>query len=378
MKVSHRIIPVLFFLAIIITLVLFFTRPSTQPSVSSEKARTIEYLSVTTGNHSASIPVFAQVTTPHHAHIKSAITADVAQLHRLVGQSATNGALLIQLDDREAKLVIEQRLADVQDLRAQIDQENLQHENELYVIGNNDNERSRHNRAQIIKGHKIRLASLLAKHQRASALLKYARLDLSRSQIHAPFHGRITALHVSTGDRVRTGDSLIDIYDEQSIEFSGPIPARYVSVLQKTLDNGGRPEANTSIDGELIHAYLDRLSGQVSERTGAIEATFTIDPLSSNIPLGQQFELSLKLPSTMNAFIIPTTALYGIDRIYKIIDSRLVTTKVNVLGDYISDKSGQYLVVTSDNITDGELIMTTQLPDAIENLLVKLSSTNAG
>ena len=377
MKLSHRIIPALFFLTIVIALALFLTRPEAPAAVDKEKVRTIEYLTVNSGTYSASIPLFVQVTTPHHAHIKSAITADVAQLHQFVGQAVTKGALLIQLDDREAKLVIEQRLADLQDIRAQIDHENLKHENELYVIGNEQDKRAKHNRAQIIKGHKIRLASLNAKRQHTNALLKLADLDLKRTRIIAPFSGRITALHVSTGDRVRTGDALIDIYDDQAIEFSGPVPARYVGMLQGALDNGDRLEAKAIIDNQVIAAYLDRLSGQVSEHTGATEAIFKIASQPSNLSLGKQLELVLNLPSTDKTFFVPSTALYGTDRIYKVVGNRLVTTRVQVLGDYIADDAGQYLVVASDNIIDGDLIMTTQLPDAIENLLVKLAP-NAG
>jgi RND family efflux transporter MFP subunit len=373
MKLSHRIIPALFFLTIVIALVLLLTRPEAPAAIDKEKVRTIEYLSVKAGTYSASIPLFVQVTTPHHAHIKSAITADVAQLHQFVGQAVAKGALLIQLDDREAKLVIQQRLADLQDIRAQIDNENLRHENELYVIGNEQDKRAKHNRAQIIKGHKIRLASLNAKRQHTNALLKLADLDLKRTRIAAPFSGRITALHISTGDRVRTGDALIDIYDDQSIEFSGPVPARYVGMLQRALDNGDRLEAKASIDNQVTLAYLERLSGQVSEHTGAIDAIFQIASPSSNLALGKQLALSLNLPSTKQAFVIPTTALYGTDRIYKVVDNRLVTASVKILGDYISDNAGQHLVATSGNIIDGDLIMTTQLPDAIENLLVKLS-----
>jgi RND family efflux transporter MFP subunit len=376
MKLSLRIIPALFFLTIVIALALFLTRPEAPAAIDKEKVRTIEYLSIKAGTYSASIPLFVQVTTPHHAHIKSAITADVAQLHQFVGQAVTKGALLIQLDDREAKLVTEQRLADLQDIQAQIENENLQHENELYVIGNEQDKRAKHNRAQIIKGHKIRLASLNARRQHANALLKLARLDLNRAKIVAPFSGRITALHVSTGDRVRTGDALIDIYDDQAIEFSGPVPARYVGMLQAALDKGDRLKAKATIDNQATLAYLDRLSGQVSEHTGAIEAIFKIPSPSSNLALGQQLELSLNLPSTEEAFVIPTTSLYGTKRIYKVVDNRLVTANVQILGDYISDNAEQQLVATSGDIIDGDLIMTTQLPDAIENLLVKLSPTH--
>ena len=375
MRLSKQIIPVLFILAITIAFLLYFTRPDSPPAVSNEKVRTIEYLSINSDSYSASIPLFAQVTTPHHAHIKSAITADVVQLHRFVGQSVTRDSLLIQLDDREAKLVIEQRLADTHDLLAQINNENLEHENELYVIGNQQNKGSKHNREQIIKGHKIRLASLIARHQRANALLKLARLDLSRSQITAPFNGRITQLHVSAGDRVRPGDPLIDMYDDQAIELSGPVPIRYTNVLQQALDAGQNLQAMAVIKGKTIQAHLHRLSGQVSYGTGAIDAIFTITSDNPGILLGQQLALSLTLPPAEKSFTVPATALYGTDLVYKIVKNRLVAARVNVLGDYISDKPGQYLVLASDNISDGDLVMTTQLPDAIENLLVKLSTT---
>ena len=371
MKRPQHIVPIAFYVALGIAVLLIVFKPHNEPATAKEKARPVETISVELKTISPSIPLFVQVTTPLHAHIKSAISADVKKLHQLEGAQVDKDKPLIQLDDREANLHVQQRLADVRDIGAQIENENLQHENKLYVIGDKQGARAKHNRAQIIKGHKIRITSLNAKRQRATALLKLAQLDVQRTQITAPFNGKITALHVSTGDRVRPGDPLIDMYDTHALELSGPVPDRHLSILQAALQNNLTLEASAVIHDQKIKATLTRLSGAINERSGTIDAIFDVADNAAILTLGQQLRIALKLPPKDRAFAIPATALYGNNRVYKVIDNRLAAVHVTVLGEYVTDNDIQQLAVSSEGLDNNSRIIITQLPDVIENLLVK-------
>ena len=57
--------------------------------------------------------------------------------------------------------------------------------------------------------------------------------------------------------------------------------------------------------------------------------------------------------------------------VYKVVGQRLKAIPVTRQGDYADhDTIAKSLIVAAD-IQDGDVIMTTQLPNAVENLLVK-------
>jgi RND family efflux transporter MFP subunit len=368
-------VPGLFLLSIVIAVILVLTKPQAKTADAREVARTIDTLTVDTGSFAPTVPVFVRVTTPNHASLRAAVTADVMQLLALDGTVVDAGQMIMLLDDREAALAVKQREADLQEASSQIDAENLQHENELYVIRNDKGESAKHNREQIIKSHKIRLQGLQAKKLRASSALELAKLDLQRTQIKAPFAGQITAVHVSVGDRVRPGDKLIDLYDREAIELTGSIPARYLPSIQSALSNKHGLSAIGIVNGQPVTAMLERLSGEVNAGSGGVNAIFSLSNKNGSLQLGRSLKLDLKLPPVDNAVVIPNTALYGMDTIYKVSDRRLKSVPVSRRGDYPDRDGIPHSVIASPHINSGDIIMTTQLPNAVENLLVNPASS---
>ena len=375
-KLSRYLIPAVFLLSIVIAVMLMLSRPQAKTADAREVARVIDTLAVQTGTHSPTIPVFVRVTTPNHASLRASVTADVAKLLALKGAIVETGETVIELDDREAVLAVKQRQADLQETQSQIDAEKLSHENRLYVIRNDKGERAKHNREQIIKSHKIRLRGLDAKQLRAQSALELARLDLQRTKISAPFAARVTQLHVSVGDRVRPGDKLIDLYERQAIELTGPIPSRYIPILQTALDQQQTLLGKGYINGQPFEAQLVRLGGEVNSGTGGVDAIFKLNTESSIVQLGRSIKLEVTLPPTEDTFIVPNTALYGVDTIYKVEQQRLKATPVIRLGDYPGSDNIAYSLVASSEINSGDILMTTQLPNAVENLLVKPASAD--
>lgn len=370
-KFSRFLIPIVFLLSIPLAISLVLTKPQATTAAAREVARAVETLAIKTGDFAPSVPVFVKVSSPNHASMRAAITADVAELLTLEGRRVTAGQDLVILDDREARLAVEQRQADVQEAQSQIDSELVQHENELFVIRNDKGERAKHNRAQIIKRHKIRLRGLKAKKLRAESALKMAELDLQRTRLRAPFDGQITAVHISVGDRVRPGDKIIDLYDKSHMELTGTIPNRYIPILQDALKADMVLTASGRLDQQAIEAQLDRLGGTVSESSGGIDAFFKILSDQSYLQLGRSLQINLQLPRVSNVFIVPDTALYGPRTIYKIVDQRLKTVPIQRLGDYARDDDVAHSLLSSQHINDGDVILVTQLPNAVENLLVQ-------
>lgn len=370
-KFSRFAIPIIFLLSIPLAISLVLTKPQAKTAAAREVARAVETLTIKTGQYAPSVPVFVKVSSPNHSSLRAAITADVSGLLTLEGKQVTAGQELVILDDREARLAVEQKQAEVQEAQSQIDSELVQHENELFVIRDDKGERAKHNRSQIIKRHKIRLSGLKAKKMRTESALKMAQLDLERTRLKAPFDGQITAVHISVGDRVRPGDKIIDLYDKSNMELTGTIPNRYIPILQDALKANMVLAASGQLNQQAIEAQLDRLGGSVSENSGGIDAFFKISSEQSYLQLGRSLQIQLMLPTVSNVFIVPDTALYGPRTIYKVVDQRLKTVPVQRLGDYATGNDEAHSLLSSQHISDGDTILVTQLPNAVENLLVK-------
>ena len=374
MKSLRWIAPVTFLLAIAVAIMLVISKPRANTVTSTEPVRLINTVTIQPDVHSPSLPLFVRVSTPNHTRLRSAVTADIKEIIALDGDRVSKGETLLLLDDREARLTVRQRRADIQDSQSQIDAENLDHKNEMFVIQNDDGEDARRNREQIIERHKIRLRGLESQKLRAEVALELAELDLQRTVITAPFDGQVTQLHVSVGDRVSPGDRLIDVYDRRSMELIGPIPRRYQATLQQALDNG-EPLAAVSVDSDtIIQAELVRLGGEVNERSGGINAIFSITQGGESLSLGRSLRVQLQLPAVANSFVLSNTALYGADTIYRVVDGRLQAVRVSRLGDYIDKEQPGGSLLLSEEVRAGDVIMTTQLPNASENLPVKISN----
>ena len=371
-------VPLLFAVSLLAATALLLTKAEPPAASIKNEARRIDTRIVTLESLSPSLPVFVKVTSPQRARLRAAVTADVVALHALEGAQVSKGEVIVQLDSNEPQLIVEQRRADVLEASAQIDGQRLAHENRLFVLGdvNKLSVNGKRNRNNIIKEHRIKLAQLNARLIRAKAALELAQLNLERARIRAPFNGRITKLHVSNGDRVRPGDLIVDIYDNQAIELRGPIATRYIETIQSAIEQDLPLHGQIVVGEKIIPARLERLSGEMNERSGSVDVIFTIGDPAPNLQLGRAFRLDLKLPPVDDAFHVPPGALYGNDTIYKVVNNRLKSAFVTRLGDFrLAGDASSYALLRSSEISSGDQIMVTQLPNAVENLPVQPIAT---
>ena len=201
-----------------------------------------------------------------------------------------------------------------------------------------------------------------------------AQLDLQRTRVKAPFAGRISAVNVSPGDRVRAGDALLNLFDAQALELRAQVPSRYLASLRSGLQNEQPASATATVGDTNLQAHLDRLGAQIERGRAGADALFIIDKeQGGSLELGRTVELDVSLPIIDKVVPIPAEALYGTDDIYLLRDSRMHVIKVQRFGEYV-DKDGQRrLLVKSDEIKGEDQIITTQLPSAVDGLKVRIA-----
>lgn len=397
---------------IVMTLLIVSFMVSTKPTPPKQATPEKEWLVETeTLQFKTAVPqlnLLGEVANPFDSILSAGIVADVSEVPVRQGMRVQKGDVLIRLDDQEINLTLKQRQADVAELKAQIvseknryatDQASLEEEQRLLTIAENAVKRqaslkasnlvaqerydqAESQRAQTalsvnarklqLADHPSRLAQLNARLTRAETLLNDAMLDAQRAQIKAPFDGIITAVNVSPGERVQIGQALVSLYDINSMELHAQIPDRHVAGIKQALAAGEIIYAQTTRFGNTYPLALQRLAGQVKTGSGGINAIFLPTSSEHDFVLNTTIEILVNLPGIEDSVSLPLSALYGGNRIYRIEDGRLQSIDVQVIGKELDpDGKQDRAIIQSKLLKAGDVIATTQLPNAISGLKVK-------
>ncbi|MEJ2178518.1 MAG: HlyD family efflux transporter periplasmic adaptor subunit [Gammaproteobacteria bacterium] len=210
----------------------------------------------------------------------------------------------------------------------------------------------------------------LARLQKAEAALKKSELDLARTEIKAPYAGRVIKVMVSEGDRTTVGAQLVQLYDDARLEVRTQVPSRYLPALQQVIDSAGTLRAEMSNNGHSVALELDRLSASVTPGQGGVDAFFRIR--EGTLPaLGTTVEIGLDLPVLDQVVLLSTDALYGADRVYRVQDDTLRSLKVRRLGQRQGPDGRPLMILDGKSFESEDRVLSSRLPQAIDGLRVK-------
>ena len=208
--------------------------------------------------------------------------------------------------------------------------------------------------------HEARLRQYQARLERARAALTQALLDQERSTISAPFSGFVARVEVAAGDQVKRADTLLALYPSDALEVRAKLPAPYQQELLQSLDAGRTLRATARVGGREITLQLVRVSGEADP--SGIDGLFRIQHGAELLRLGSMMTLQLQRDPQAGVVAVPYTALYGNDRMYKLVDDRLQGLTVTALGDYTGAGDQSMLLVKSPQLQAGDQLVTTHLP----------------
>ena len=396
---------------IAVFLALKSSRPVDQPLNPTERSWPVEAVTVQRQPLGPTVRLYGRIESPHESRVRCALSTDVQEVWALVGQSVSKGEKLLRLDDLDVKLTLIQREAELTEIEAQIQSENtryqadraaLEQETKLLVLAQSALERAERlaqtqvgsqanvddasqavtrqqlsltSRRRAITDHPSRLTQLQARRLRAAALRDQVLRNLERAHIVAPFDGRITAVHVSPGDRVHPGDQLVDLFDTAYTEIRAQVPNRHLPVIRQSLREGTPITATATLDATPIKLTLTRLSGKIEAGEGGVDAFFDFQGERPPLELGRTIPVLVSLPAQPDVFALPATAVYGADTVYHINNDRLIRVSVEHVGEYRNGEWGSWSLFRSTALQDGDIVLTSQLPNAVEGLKIEIIST---
>jgi len=129
---------------------------------------------------------------------------------------------------------------------------------------------------------------------RANALERSRHLDLERTEVAAPFDGRVLSEKVDPGDTVQPGKELARIYASDALEIAVSLTDRDIALIAdpwatQTGGPGARAEVRVDFGGATYRwaAHIDRVESAVDSGTRTFNVVVAIDaPNARGAPLG--------------------------------------------------------------------------------------------
>jgi multidrug efflux pump subunit AcrA (membrane-fusion protein) len=391
-----------------IFVILKLSGPVQEPVESRERVWRVDTLIAQPARLSPTLTLYGRVETPELLRAAAPADGRVAAVEVREGQRIEPGQLLLSMDPRDFEPRVQQAQADVDDLQAQLKRERLQHtanqaalahERELLELAERALKRARDLRERKLGSdaavdearqdlqrqllavttrqldvdeHGARLRQYEARLERARAALTQAQLDQERSTVTATFSGFVARVEVAAGDQVKRADTLLTLYPSDALEVRAKLPAPYQQELLEALDAGRTLRATAWAGGTEIVLHLDRVSGEADP--SGIDGLFRIQRGAELLRLGSMMTLQLQRDPQAGVVAVPYTALYGNDRMYKLVDDRLQAITVTALGDYAGAGDQPMLLVKSAQLHTGDHLVTTHLPNAVTGLRAEAAS----
>jgi RND family efflux transporter MFP subunit len=350
--------------AVVVYAILMATRAPKPPMQADEQSWRVSVEPLRYGEFSPSLVLYGQTESPSAADLAANIAADVVQVNVLEGDLVKKGQLLVRLDNDDPRINLEGHQAA------------LKHEQELLELARKDLARAE----QLYKEGLASDAEVDAKRQqmeqRGLAVasrrhsVQSARITLDRTQITAPFNGRVTKVSVARGDRAQPGQVLVSLYDPERLEVRAPLPKPYLSRIQSVLAAQGHLDASVEANGQFIKGKLVRISGAARSGSGNVDGFFRFPGEHPDWEPGTSLAVALILPAEPGIAAIPFEALYGRKRIYIVQDGRMKGINVETLGEYREAGQKARLLVRAPELQAGLPLITTQVPRAVDGLKV--------
>lgn len=233
----------------------------------------------------------------------------------------------------------------------------------------------------VLKEPQLRLAEASLKS--AEATLADAMTRLNRTQVQAPFNGRVRVKNVDVGQYVAPGQSVATIYSRDEVEIVVPLASADAALLPSLWETEARRGASNKIAATVQstfggttytwQGYVDRTEGTLDTNTRTVNVVVRVDdPYQTNteaqppLMVGMFTTVRIEGLALEQYVVMPRSALREGDTVWVAENDRLVMRTVEVIQEVDDDVivrqglSGDETIITSNLnvVTDGMAIRT--------------------
>ena len=335
-------------------------------------------------------PVDFDVTVPSYGivrpRIQSLLVAQVSG--QIVDKSPSfdeggyfaEGEVMLTIDPRDYEANVMIAAASLADARQQLAEEQARAEQAQVDWNRLGNE----GEASDLVLRKPQLAAAEARVASAKANLIKARLDLERTEIRAPFEGRVLRQMVDLGQVVNTNSQLAEFYSVDVAEVRLPIANKDLGFID--LPEPGREEDGAAIKATLYSELVgsDLWEARVVRTEAAIDDTArqlhvlvrVDDPFTltegRRVPLkiGQYVTASIEGRRLQDVIVIPSSAIYQGSYVYVVEEGTLQRRELDIVWSDVDQ------AIVADGLSRGDELVTTLLGQVTSGTPVAIDGQN--
>ncbi|MDO6461370.1 efflux RND transporter periplasmic adaptor subunit [Granulosicoccaceae sp. 1_MG-2023] len=197
----------------------------------------------------------------------------------------------------------------------------------------------------------------------AQAQLERARLDLQRTEIRAPFDGRLAATQGDAGQYVSAGTTLATLYASGPLEVRLPLAQRERALIE-TGEHGSAVFFTDRETGKTIEGRLLRTEASVDSRTRQVFVIATVQ--DESLIIGQFLDAVIEGRRFSDVIPLDTRYLSEDGQLLLARDGKAVAVPVEVV--WQDDR----VALIGAGPADGELLITTPLGAQADGLAIQL------
>lgn len=331
------------------------------------------------GSYQVHIETHGLVSPHNQVTLSAEVTGRVIKINPEfeVGRFFSAGDVLLKLDDRDYKTAI--KIAD----------QEVRRSGAAFELATTAQERMEQLAAQdgasLAELEATRSLLLQAENdlEVAKANLDQAERDLERTEIVAPFAGRVVTKAIGLGELITIGTTLGDVFAVDYAEVRLPVATRELGFLnlperesdpplEVTLRDAINPDNDAEWNGQIV-----RTEGTLDPNSLELFAIARIpDPFGLHrdgpvLRIGQPVNATISGEKLENVIAIPRASVRSLDQVH-LIDAdtkKLSTRKIDPLWS-----DDQNVIIRDANIRHGDFVATTMLVYAPEGAVVDIIS----
>lgn len=224
------------------------------------------------------------------AQVRAKVGGEIVEILAEEGDLVKAGTLLARLDGDRLRLELERQRANVRRLEQEYARNVELHQRGLVSAG-------------AFEGMQYELESL-------RAALRLAQLELSYTEIRAPFAGVVSARHVKRGNTVTMNQELFTVTDLD------PLIA-YLHVPEKEFNRLAAGQSAVvvadALPGQSFAATISRISPVIDPATGTFKVTVEVADASQQLKPGMFGRISVVYDRHADALLVPRAAIVDAD-----------------------------------------------------------------
>ncbi len=300
------------------------------------------------------------------------------------GGAFRKGDVLLHIDPVDYELAVTLAQANVKDAESLLElaKEEAAAAQEEWRLLHTDSSKADRKPSPLV-AKKPQLAAAQAKLEAARADLNKALLNLERTELEAPFDGRVGQESVDTGQYVSPGQALATLYSTEAAEIVLPLEDESAFWFHVPGFTPGKGPGSSAVVRARIAGRertwagkVVRTEGKLDERTRMIDVVVRVEkPYAKKPPLAVGLFVTVEIEGRTlpDAAVIPRSALHEDDIVWVVDDeARLHFRKVDVAR--MQDDEA----MVQSGLQDGEELIITPLKAVTDGMAVRTVSVREG